>query len=61
METLTWRKASRSTANGGNCVEVTRTRGEILTRDSKNPDGPRLHFTPTEWRTFLTGLKRELR
>jgi hypothetical protein len=59
METLTWRKASRSTANGGNCVEVARTRGTIITRDSKNPHGPTLQFTPTQWRTFLTSLKEE--
>ena len=61
METLTWRKASRSSANGGNCVEVARTQSKILTRDSKNPDGPRLQFTPTQWRTFLTSMKEETR
>ncbi|MGY0060772.1 DUF397 domain-containing protein [Streptomyces sp. LZ34] len=25
----------------------------ITVRDSKNPGGPRLHFTATAWRAFL--------
>jgi hypothetical protein len=56
---MTWRKATRSNANGGNCVEVARGQGTIFARDSKNPDGPRLRFTPAEWREFLTRMKEE--
>lgn len=33
-----WRKSSRSSGNGGNCVELAADRGRI--RDSKNPAGP---------------------
>lgn len=56
---MMWRKAQRSNANGGACVEVARGQGMILARDSKNPDGPRLQFTPTEWRGFLARVKEE--
>ncbi|RGA05587.1 DUF397 domain-containing protein [Microbispora triticiradicis] len=53
-----WRKSTRSGANGGNCVEVaSNLRGLIAVRDSKNPDGPKLLFTPSEWRAFIGGVK----
>ena len=29
----------------------------VLVRDSKNPDGPVLTFTPDEWQAFLTGAQ----
>jgi hypothetical protein len=51
----TWIKSSRSFANG-NCVEVAELPdGHIGVRDSKNPDGPVLRFTPGEWNAFLAG------
>lgn len=28
-----------------------------LMRDSKNPDGPALAFTPAEWEAFVRGVK----
>ncbi|MFI9642661.1 DUF397 domain-containing protein [Micromonospora sp. NPDC051925] len=50
-----WRKSTRSSGNGGNCVEVADNLPEVVAvRDSKNPHGPALTFTPTAWRTFLT-------
>jgi hypothetical protein len=53
-----WRKSSRSSGNGGQCVEVAMNLpGVVGVRDSKDPEGPKLIFTPTEWRTFITGLK----
>ena len=43
----------------GNCVEVaTLPDGMIGIRDSKNPDGPVLRFTPDEWNEFLAGALR---
>jgi hypothetical protein len=53
-----WRKATRSTGNGGNCVEVASNLPRIVAvRDSKDPGGPALAFTPAEWRAFTAGLK----
>jgi hypothetical protein len=40
---------------GGTCVEVGFT---VHVRDSKDPNGPVLHFTETEWREFLSGAKQ---
>jgi Domain of unknown function (DUF397) len=53
-----WRKASRSGNNGGNCVEVAQNLpGAVAVRDSKDPDGPKLVFSPEDWRTFTAGMK----
>jgi Domain of unknown function (DUF397) len=49
-----WRKSSYSGTNGGNCVEVaSNLPGIVAVRDSKNPSGPALTFTPHEWTAFL--------
>jgi hypothetical protein len=52
-----WRKSSYSGNGGGNCVEVALVAGGIAVRDSKNPDGPRLIFTPAEWEAFTAGVR----
>lgn len=58
MEELNWRKSSRSTSNGGSCVEVADNRpGVVLVRDSKDPSGPVLAVRPAEWRAFLATLR----
>lgn len=55
-----WRTSTRSSSNGGNCVEVAdNLPGRILVRDSKDRDAGTLTFTPTAWRTFLTGVGRQ--
>lgn len=52
-----WSKSSYSSANG-QCVEVARNLpGVVAVRDSKNPDGPKLIFSPVDWRTFVSGVK----
>jgi len=54
-----WRKSSRSNGNGGsNCVEVAVVGRRVGVRDSKNPDGPVLQFTPTDWESFVDGAKQ---
>jgi Domain of unknown function (DUF397) len=56
----TWKKASKSGSNGGQCVEVARLDdGTVGIRDSKNPDGPVLRFTPDEWAAFLDGVAHQ--
>jgi hypothetical protein len=53
---LRWVKSSLSFANG-DCVEVARLPdGLVAVRDSKDPDGPVLRFTPAEWAAFLGGV-----
>ncbi|GAA2303905.1 hypothetical protein GCM10010402_73790 [Actinomadura luteofluorescens] len=41
-----WRKAARSSNNGGDCVEVARVGEVVAVRDGKDPDGPKLLLTP---------------
>ncbi|MBL7498293.1 DUF397 domain-containing protein [Frankia sp. CNm7] len=55
---LVWRKSTYSAGNGGECVEVaTLPDGGRAVRDSKDPDGPVLHFTTAEWIAFLAGVR----
>jgi hypothetical protein len=63
LTSATWRKSSRSSGNGGACVEVAVLPGSkegsdrvIAVRDSKNPGGSALIFTPAEWRAFTAGV-----
>jgi hypothetical protein len=55
-----WHK-SRQSNPSGNCVEVATGQAEytgfVGVRDSKNPSGPALAFTPAEWQAFLEGAK----
>jgi hypothetical protein len=51
---IQWRKATKS-GNNGQCVEVAKVGDTINVRDSKDPDGPTLSFTPAEWYAFLEG------
>ncbi|MFC3986129.1 DUF397 domain-containing protein [Streptosporangium jomthongense] len=38
----------------GNCIEVaTNLPNLIAVRDSKDPSGPALAFTPAQWRSFI--------
>ncbi|GAA0406224.1 DUF397 domain-containing protein [Acrocarpospora corrugata] len=52
-----WKKSSYSDSTGGNCVQVARHAGGFAVRDSKNPQGGHLYFTPDEWNAFLNGVK----
>jgi hypothetical protein len=64
-----WRKSPYST-NGGNCVEISVQDHDeavaahkpgsgrlFVMRDSKDPAGPRLYFTASEWDAFTRGMK----
>lgn len=53
-----WRKSTYSGSNGGNCVEVARNMpGTVAVRDSKDPGGPALVFTPREWQAFTAAVR----
>ncbi|GAA1392075.1 hypothetical protein GCM10009639_22900 [Kitasatospora putterlickiae] len=47
-----WRRSSFSNGNGGNCIEVDDSCPGTV-RDSKDPNGPRLRFTPDAWAAFV--------
>lgn len=70
VEVGVWHKSSLS-GNGQNCVEVALadspqsgtdpapdTDRLFLVRDSKDPNGPVLAFSPAEWDAFLTAIRR---
>jgi hypothetical protein len=53
-----WRKATASNPNG-DCVELKRLGcGHIAVRNSDQPLGPMVGFTPREIAAFLDGAKR---
>ncbi|RKS76390.1 uncharacterized protein DUF397 [Actinomadura pelletieri DSM 43383] len=55
-----WRKSSHSTGDASTCVEVaTNLPAVVAVRDSTDPTGPALLFTPATWRTFTDKLKRD--
>ena len=56
-ESLGWRKARRSLANG-NCVEVRPVNGGIAVRDSKNPGGYVLAYSTPSWRAFTLAARQ---
>ena len=54
-----WHKSTYS-GGEGNCVEVAGlAEGGIAVRDSKDPDGSVLVFTPDAWKAFITGIRHE--
>lgn len=64
-EGTVWHSTS---TGGGDCVEVAvmKPTAEItkkdaprlyVLRDSKDPDGPKLYYTPSEWAAFVVGVK----
>lgn len=51
LAAVTWRKASRSGGEGGNCVELA---WPSALRDSKNPDGP---VIKADWSELVAVVK----
>ncbi|MGC5015939.1 DUF397 domain-containing protein [Streptosporangium sp. DT93] len=53
-----WRKSTLSGDDGSDCVEIANLSGNHRAiRDSKNPTGPALILTPTQWTAFLRHVK----
>ncbi|MBQ1121916.1 MULTISPECIES: DUF397 domain-containing protein [Streptomyces] len=55
-EEAEWRKSQRSVGDG-NCVEVALAGGEVAVRNSRDPQGPALIYTPAEFAAFAQGVK----
>ena len=53
---LIWQK-SRASADGGNCVEVARSKSSVLVRDSRARSGAILAFSPPQWHLFVRLIK----
>jgi hypothetical protein len=53
---LAWIKANVSNHNGA-CVEIASAPDKIAIRDSKDPGGPILVYTPAEFGAFLDGAR----
>jgi hypothetical protein len=51
-----WRTSSHSGSNG-NCVQVAAAAPLIAVRDSTDPDGPAMGFTPDQWTAFTGTVK----
>jgi Domain of unknown function (DUF397) len=57
MTTPVWFKSSYSGANGA-CVEARhRADGGVDLRDSKDPGGPNLTFSPGAWTSFVAEVR----
>jgi hypothetical protein len=54
---ITWRKSSESGNSGGDCVEVSLGGEGVSVRNSRDPNGPILSFTPSEWQAFIAGAR----
>lgn len=52
---IEWRKSDASVS--GDCVEVAFAGQAVLVRNSKDPAGPVLSFTHSEWKAFLLGAR----
>lgn len=52
-----WRKSSKSTNQGGECVEVAALSNAIGVRDSKNPQGGHLSLSRENFATLVQRIR----
>ncbi|MEU6998692.1 DUF397 domain-containing protein [Nonomuraea sp. NPDC046570] len=58
LKSATWRKASRSTSDGGNCIEVAPlSNGRVAIRDTESPDQAPYVVRHDVWTAFIDGAK----
>ncbi|MFE7753304.1 DUF397 domain-containing protein [Streptomyces sp. NPDC057428] len=57
LSSASWRTSSHSNGDGGNCVAVADGVPSLVpVRDTKDPGGPVLAFTPDRWAPFVRAL-----
>lgn len=54
-----WRKSSKSTNQGGECVEVAAFTGAVGVRDSKNPEAGHLTLSRESFATLVQHIKEQ--
>jgi hypothetical protein len=59
LSTAIWHKSSHSSSQAEECVEVARVARVTAVRDSKDPNGPILTFSNTEWLGLLETIKTD--
>ncbi|GAA2426821.1 hypothetical protein GCM10010191_44250 [Actinomadura vinacea] len=52
-----WRKSSRSSGQGGQCVEIAGLAPMVAVRDSKDPNGPKLTLNAAAWHRLARQIK----
>jgi hypothetical protein len=57
LSNAVWRRGDRGDDHSGACVEVAILDNGFAVRNSTDPDGPVLFFTPAEWEAFVGGAK----
>jgi hypothetical protein len=60
LSAATWRKSSRSTGGGSNCVEVAVLAGRVALRDSKDADGGAIIVPHGAFHELTDDIKRGL-
>jgi hypothetical protein len=57
LQGVTWQKSGRSNPSG-NCVECAALPdGGVAVRNSRDPEGPALIYTPAEIQAFILGVR----
>ena len=54
---INWRRSSRCTGGGNDCVEVHLVGDVVEVRSSSSPTGPVLAFDQQSWREFISSLR----
>lgn len=57
VDHATWRKATYSGNNGGNCVETADAVSGVAVRDTADRDGVTLVIPPGSWSAFVGSLR----
>jgi hypothetical protein len=58
FSTVNWRKSTHSGQDeNSDCVELAAVEEQVAIRDSKDPNGPKLMLTASQWHALTARLK----